>query len=533
MSRITMTSLIFSLLMLSLLTDAGAELVPVRVMLGSREAALASTPVFDGSRMFAPLAILDSLGATCTVSSHGDKATVTTANGESGEIEINGSRMIPLDKLMTLVGGKSVWDAEKHTLTLLARLESVEFVDSVLRVNCSFPVACKVSVWAGKIIVDIPDSVFGSAAKEVYIGTPVVSRARLSQYTPTSTRVVLDLDKPAESKLESDPIASQIRLHVAESIPLQPQKPKSDKKPPFEVSEIRIDKIDDNQFNLVIATSGKATVTSACEVKPPRIVLDLIGGTLGAAVKVPETTHPLLKDVKFVQESLDPARVRVELNLTRVAIFDVRADENAITVNVRLPDKSGGEFSSKFVVIDAGHGGRERGAVCVGVNEKDLNFKIARELAAALQAEGVRTMLTRDGDQALSLASRSEAAINNSADFFISIHCNSNTSPGSASGIETYYHMQEPSPKALACAVHAGVCIHTGMCDRKPRSDRSLYGSGLGVLRRLESSGIPGILLECGYLNHAGDRAKLQDDSYRKKLARGIVAGLKAYVEGK
>jgi N-acetylmuramoyl-L-alanine amidase len=70
------------------------------------------------------------------------------------------------------------------------------------------------------------------------------------------------------------------------------------------------------------------------------------------------------------------------------------------------------------------------------------------------------------------------------------------------------------------------------MCDRRARSDRSLYSSGLAVLRRLSGSGIPGILVECGYLNTASDRKKLLDADYRKKVAEGIVAGLKAYVEG-
>jgi N-acetylmuramoyl-L-alanine amidase len=64
------------------------------------------------------------------------------------------------------------------------------------------------------------------------------------------------------------------------------------------------------------------------------------------------------------------------------------------------------------------------------------------------------------------------------------------------------------------------------MCDRKSG------GLGLMVLRLLQGTGIPGVLVECGYLNHSRDRAKLLDDGYRKKVADGIVSGLKAYIEG-
>ena len=84
----------------------------------------------------------------------------------------------------------------------------------------------------------------------------------------------------------------------------------------------------------------------------------------------------------------------------------------------------------------------------------------------------------------------------------------------------------------LAYAIHDGVCKLTGMRDGLARSDRSIYNSGFGVLRRLKNTGIPGVLLECGYVNNTSDRAKLLDAGYRAKLAAGIVAGLKAYVEG-
>ncbi len=183
-------------------------------------------------------------------------------------------------------------------------------------------------------------------------------------------------------------------------------------------------------------------------------------------------------------------------------------------------------------MVDPGHGGREIGAHSGDVYEKAINLMLSHALVDALQAEGVHTILTRSADEVVSLAARPQVAIDNKADFFISTHCNSNGIAGSATGIETYYHKQEPSAKALAYAVHEGVCRHTGMCDRGARSDSSLYSSGLAVLRRLENTDIPGILVECGYINNSADRAKLLDPTYRKNLAEGIVAGLKAYVEG-
>jgi N-acetylmuramoyl-L-alanine amidase len=221
------------------------------------------------------------------------------------------------------------------------------------------------------------------------------------------------------------------------------------------------------------------------------------------------------------------------MDLKRAMIHDVNVDDYSITVTLRPPNKSGGRLADKLIVIDPGHGGNQAGARCNGCSEKNFNMMISKELARQLESQGARVILTRSGDQAMGLAARSEVAINSGADFFVSVHCNSNGRPNSVSGIETYYHMYDPSQKMLANAVHDAVCAVTGMCDRKARSDRALYSSGLAVLRRLEGSGIPGILIECGYMNHASDRSRLLDAGYREKLASGIVAGLREYVEGK
>ena len=150
----------------------------------------------------------------------------------------------------------------------------------------------------------------------------------------------------------------------------------------------------------------------------------------------------------------------------------------------------------------------------------------------ALQGLGARVVLTRSGDQSLGLAERPAVAVNSDADLFISIHCNSNGTKNSATGIETYYHLAEPSSRLLAEAVHDNVCTITGMCDRRARSDSSLYSSGLAVLRRLENTGIPGLLLECGYMNNASDCSKLGNANYRKKVAKGISEGVREYIVG-
>jgi len=526
-----------------LLSGAFADSTPARIMLGASEAPLAPAAIFDGNHVLAPLGIFKVLGASYTESSDGDKVSVTTAGGQTGDIpttEINDTKMVPMDKVTSLVGADYVWDGDRHTLKLLAHLTSVEFDNNTLRVNCSYPVPSSVIYWDGKVILDIPGTKIATDAKEVFIGTSTVLKARLGEPTATSSRVVLDLAKSTGYKLVTSGPSAQIELQVGDGIG-QPApaaksaptpRPKQPAVPPFTITGISVDTANDDAFDVIIRTTNRGNIGADLAILPPEIVLNLPGGKLDDSVTDVTGSHPNLKSATISKASGSVSGIRLTLRLARPMAYGVEIKNNEINVHVRPPDRSGGLLADKFIVVDPGHGGSQKGAQAGGCNEKDVNFKIAKAVKAALEAEGAKVMLTRDRDEDIGLSARSEVAIDNKADFFIAVHCNSSGASDSVTGIETYYHMQEPSPKVLAYAVHAGVCASTGMCDRRPRSDRSLYMSGLAVLRRLENSGIPGILVECGYIDNSSDRAKLLTKDYQDKLAAGIVAGLRAYVEG-
>ncbi|MBQ7525944.1 MAG: N-acetylmuramoyl-L-alanine amidase, partial [Abditibacteriota bacterium] len=161
--------------------------------------------------------------------------------------------------------------------------------------------------------------------------------------------------------------------------------------------------------------------------------------------------------------------------------------------------------------------------------EKTINLQIAKALAEELEKMGVHAVLTRTRDAEMGLYARPDVAINKNADFFISIHCNSNTSRNSATGVETYYHMNRRDCRELAKMIQNRICSYTGMTDKGARSDKSLYGIGLAVLRRLNTSSIPGVLIECGYINNSSDAAKLQNPDYQQTLARAVADAIKAY----
>lgn len=514
-----------------LVSGVYADVTPARILVGTSEAPLSPAPVFDGARVLAPVGIISALGATSVSSTSGESITVTAASGQSGEIKtviVNGEPMIPMDKLIALVGGEQVWDAKSKTLKLLAHLESVEFDNDTLKINCSFPARASTKLWNGKIIVDVAGAKVASEAKEVYIGTAAVARARLGQFNGTTARVVLDLNKTTGYELQSQGAAAQILLKVGDNLVSPPNSPS----PPqpaaraLSITGVSVQPVDGKSFDVVVSTSGRPKASNDFSVQPPRIVLGLpaeIDPVCAVTGSSPLVTCQLTKTA---------SGAKLTLTLTRPMGYRFEISDTALTVHVRPPDKSGGTLAGKLIVIDPGHGGKQKGAIAGGVEEKAVNVRIAKELAAALAKQGAKTLLTHDTDVFMEQGARAKVAIDKGADFFIAIHCNSNYMPESTTGIETYYHMQEPSPKTLAYMVHDGVCKYTGMCDLHPRSDGKLWAIGLGVLRTLSGSGIPGVLVECGYINNSSDRAKLLDARYRSKLAAGIVAGIKAYIEG-
>lgn len=536
MKRVMLASIMLLVLVCATILGARAELVPVRVLAGGREVVIAPSAVWDGKRVMAPLSILDALGASYVPSTDNKQIAVVSSGGETGEIEtvdMGKAKMLPVDKLLDIIGGESNWDANTKTLNLTAHLQSVEFVDETLKINCSFPVTYAVKPWknANKLIIDIPYAKLDSDAREVYIGSGKIQRARLGSQDG-SARVVLDMEKNTPYKVVSDPVTAQVQIKVSESLPVPKQqvtqKPKAVNKNTFSITGIRVEPVDGSSFNLVISTDKKGSASVSYDVSPPEIGVIMPGGEVEDSQCA--GSSPLLKNIKI--DRSNPNKPILQLHLKRVMAYSLQAGESQMVLSVRPPDHSGGKLADKVIVIDPGHGGNQKGACCGSVMEKDINVKIADELADALRAKGAKVILTHTSDVVMGLAARSEVAISNNADFFISIHCNSNGVSNSASGIETYYHKYEPSPMALAYAVHAGVCSVTGMCDRRPRSDRTLYESGLAVLRRLENTDLPGILIECGYLNHSSDRKRLLDPGYRKKLAEGIVAGLNSYIDG-
>lgn len=235
-------------------------------------------------------------------------------------------------------------------------------------------------------------------------------------------------------------------------------------------------------------------------------------------------------------------------------------------------------FNYKFkkVVIDAGHGGKDPGAMANGVKEKDINLAIALKTGAYIKENlpGVEVIYTRSTDKFIELIERAEIANRAKADLFISIHCNSNNSPA-IHGTETYVMGNHKSKENLEVAKRENEVIllendylktYDGFDPRKPethiiltlyqnahrkestelasiledqfgkragRNSRGVSPAGFIVLFK---TAMPSILVESGFITNASEAKFLNSEDGQSLIASAIYRSVKEYknkLEGK
>jgi N-acetylmuramoyl-L-alanine amidase len=167
------------------------------------------------------------------------------------------------------------------------------------------------------------------------------------------------------------------------------------------------------------------------------------------------------------------------------------------------------------IMIDAGHGGRDPGAVGPsGLEEAEVALAIAAYLYDELRSLDYEVVMTRWSDEFVALPMRCEMANDAKADIFLSVHLNSNGP--SAVGIETLYSTSEG--KAVAEPVHKALIKATGDRDRGLKERDNLHV--------LNGTDMPAILVEVGFISHPDTEKKFRSPDYRKLLAQAIREGL-------
>jgi N-acetylmuramoyl-L-alanine amidase len=221
------------------------------------------------------------------------------------------------------------------------------------------------------------------------------------------------------------------------------------------------------------------------------------------------------------------------------------------------------------IVVDAGHGGTETGAIGPGgLQEKEATLQIARRLAATLpRLLSCRVILTRDSDSVISLDDRTAVANHEKADLFLSVHANSSRAPG-AHGSETYYLSLEASDKIaqdvasrentlppvtpgpggdglnarspvldfilwdLAQSAHLKDSSELADAIQKELNDLSgteNRGIKQAPFRVLVGATMPAVLVETAFISNPEEEKKLASPVFQQNVADGVAKAISAY----
>jgi N-acetylmuramoyl-L-alanine amidase len=227
----------------------------------------------------------------------------------------------------------------------------------------------------------------------------------------------------------------------------------------------------------------------------------------------------------------------------------------------------------KIVVIDAGHGGPDRGMTGpigspVWFTEKDVTLSVAQKIATVLRARGVDVLMTRTTDTLIALADRGRIANSNHGDVFISIHCNApgtnNAAGARERGFETYFlaeaktederRVQDMENESVKFETGANApkgdplnfiitdmaqnehlressdlaqTIQQGLIDVHPGPNRGVQQANFAVLR---GSYMPAVLVEIGFGSNQSEATFLSDQANQRALARNIAESVIAYL---
>ena len=231
--------------------------------------------------------------------------------------------------------------------------------------------------------------------------------------------------------------------------------------------------------------------------------------------------------IASVEYYLDGESGVLEIQLDQVCELSYTYREDFLCIDFKDPH----ELYDKVIVVDAGHGGNDSGALQKKVYEKTINLAILKELKALFDAQSdIKVYYTRTDDSNPTWAQRVELANKAKADLFISIHNNS-TASGKLSAVSgTMVLYNEGDTSEHSSRRFAELCLQEVTALTGSKNKGLMSGDYVYIVR---NSQVPVALMEVGYMTNAKELEKLQTVEYRKLVAQGFYnAVMLAFEEG-
>ncbi len=359
---------------------------------------------------------------------------------------------------------------------------------------------------------------------------------------PEYTRIVLDLTAPVVAKpvvlggqaprIYFDLLYTRIAPTVPSEIAIANGL----------IKQVRAGQNDIQKARVVLDLNRESEYRMIPLQNPYRLVIDIMGEPSQAAISLPG----------------GGGSPRANQDDTITDILNEKADRIPV---LHVPQEQHDE-GVRLIVVDAGHGGKDPGAIGPGnILEKNVTLALAKKLAAELRTQlGVKVLLTRSDDRFLELRERTAYANKVGADLFISLHANASRKSG-AHGTETYFLNLSKNDKAAEVAAREnGTSLHDVgnleailfdlMANAKINESSRLAAevqqalvSGLkphyshvrdlgvkqGPFHVLLGATMPSVLVEAAFISNPREAKRLVSATFQKRVAASIVNGVKHY----
>ncbi len=307
-----------------------------------------------------------------------------------------------------------------------------------------------------------------------------------------------------------------------------------------------------NKISVSVELDKKTKYSYFTLTDPERLVVDFPN----TDIKLYQTIFDIGKGgINSVRVGISPERARVVIDTDKLKSYGFETKNNTVIISARAekvsttpkPTTSQKPSSSqsptttprptrapiihtateKYVVIDAGHGGNDPGALGtldenITIKESDLTLSISNKVKKLIEDAGYKVYMTRSTDVYKTLVERPAFANNLDAALFVSIHINSSEN-NEAFGTEVYYaesnneNLYGTTSSAFAKNVLNRLLLNTGAVNRGVRTAEH------AVTKR---TNMPSCLVEVGFISNTDELKKMITDSYQDKVAKGIADGI-------
>ena len=453
--------------------------------------------------------------------------TIALVNGKTARLpaapaQIGSHVFIPVQAVFALLGAWAKFDEAEGAVFVSSQITAItpQIVDGVLRVGveATGPLQVETHVLRNpdRLVVDFLNAALRLSGREYPVNEAGVIRIRTGQFQskPYISRVVFDLQQPVEIQVATAPNSYLVTLEVRQQGPgpadvAQPSVPQATPVAPG-AGAVKIMGVsfqeDGSAGRLALETTGPMEFKIREFKFPDRLAIDLIGAVFVPVKQEVSVNGTSVVAVRAAQFTATPPVTRVVVTLKRKLNYVVSRSAGHLLV-----DLTTGSAQGHTVALDAGHGGRDPGAIGpTGLREAEVVLDVAQRVRDLLSQDGVRVLMIRDSDATVELDDRTRMAREGGATVYVSIHANASTR-AAVNGTETYYL----TPQSLALAQ----MIQDELGAVLSIPSRGIRTANFIVLR---DNDVPSVLVETAYISHADDEAHLRDQEFRQEIAEAV-----------